>query len=134
MIVVDTNIIGYLYLTSERSEQAERALMKDPEWVVPPLWHSEFCNVLVTYLHENLIVLEDALHIIWEAEALMQDREYEIASAQVLKLAALSGCSAYDCEFVALADDLDVSLLTTDKKILTQFPNIAVALNHFAPV
>ena len=31
MIVVDTNIIGYLYLTSERSVQAEQALVKDTE-------------------------------------------------------------------------------------------------------
>ena len=30
MIVVDTNIIGYLYLTGDRSAQAEKALLKDP--------------------------------------------------------------------------------------------------------
>lgn len=131
MIVVDTNIIGYLYLLSERSEQAERALVKDPEWAAPLLWRSELCNVLATYLHENLIVLEDALYVIREAEALMQDREHETASAQVLRLAASSRCSAYDCEFVALAGDLNVPLVTVDKKILAQFPNIAVALHDF---
>ena len=131
MIVVDTNVIGYLYLTSERSEQAERALIKDSEWVAPLLWRSELRNVLATYLHENLIALEDALHVIQEAETMMQDGEYEIASARVLRLALSSGCSACDCEFVALADDLNVPFITMDKKILAQFPNIAVALYDF---
>ena len=30
MIVVDTNILAYLYLSSDRSEQADKALQKDP--------------------------------------------------------------------------------------------------------
>jgi predicted nucleic acid-binding protein len=30
MIVVDTNIIGYLYLSSDRSTQAEQAFIRDP--------------------------------------------------------------------------------------------------------
>ena len=30
MIVVDTNLIGYLYLTSDRSSRAEQAFRKDP--------------------------------------------------------------------------------------------------------
>ncbi len=41
MIVVDTHIIGYLYLSSERTEQAEQALLKDAAWVAPLLWRSE---------------------------------------------------------------------------------------------
>ena len=134
MIDVDTNVIGYLYLTSERSEQAERALIKDPEWAAPLLWRSEFRNVLATYIHENLIVFEYALHIIQEAEGLMRGGEYEIASAQVLRLAASSKCTAYDCEFVALADDLNVPLVTVDKEILARFPHRAIALHDFASV
>jgi hypothetical protein len=30
MIVVDTNVIGYLYLTGDHSLLAEQALLKDP--------------------------------------------------------------------------------------------------------
>ena len=131
MIVVDTNVIGYLYLASERSEQAEQALMKDSAWAAPLLWRSEFRNVLASYLRENLIALEDALSILEEAEALMRGGEYEVVSAQVLRLAALSGCSAYDCEFVALAYDLGMPLVTVDKQLLVQFPNITVALHDF---
>jgi predicted nucleic acid-binding protein len=66
-----------------------------------------------------------------EAMHLMQDREYEIASHQVLSLVITSTCSAYDCEFIALAKDLDVPLITVDRQILSQFPEIAVSLEKF---
>ena len=131
MIVVDTNVIGYLYLTSERSAQAEQALLKDPLWSAPLLWRSEFRNVLAFYIRKKLIKLEEAQQIMGEATRLMQDREFEVASHQVLSLAATSSCSAYDCEFVALAKDLDIPLITADKQILDQFPDISLSLEKF---
>lgn len=131
MIVVDTNVIGYLFLSSKRTAQAEQALRKDYHWVAPPLWRSELCNVLSTYTNRSLIDLKDALLIISEAEQLMEDAEYEVASEQVIRLATQSGCSAYDCEFVALAMDLNAPLVTVDKKILARFPDVAISLDEF---
>jgi len=131
MIVVDTNIIGYLYLSSERSEQAERALLIDPEWVAPVLWRSEFRNVLALYIRKGILALEDAIQIMEEAASLMQGGEYEVTSYQVLQLVKESSCSAYDCEFIALARDLNVPLLTVDKQILKQFPDDAISLDEY---
>ena len=131
MIVVDTNIIGYLFLSSKRTALSEQALLKDYHWVAPPLWRSELCNVLATCTNRSLIDLEDALLIISEAEQLMEDAEYEVASEQVIRLATQSGCSAYDCEFVALAMDLNSPLVTVDKKILARFPDVAISLDEF---
>jgi predicted nucleic acid-binding protein len=131
MIVVDTNIIGYLYLSSEHSAEAEQALLKDPHWAAPLLWRSELRSVLMLYLRKKLLGLEDALQIMDEATHLMQDGEYEVASLQVLRLAAESTCSAYNCEFIALSKTLDVPLVTVDKQILAQFPDQAVSLETF---
>ena len=131
MIVVDTNIIGYLYVSSERSIQAEGALLKDARWVAPVLWRSEFRNVLALYIRKNILSLDDAIRIMEEATALMQGNEYEVASLQVMQLVSESTCSAYDCEFVALAKDLDIHLVTVDKKILEQFPKYAISLDEF---
>ncbi len=50
--------------------------------------------------------MEAAQKIMDEALRLMAGREYEVASSDVLSLAAASSCSAYDCEFVAFAQDL----------------------------
>ncbi len=131
MIVVDTNIIGYLYLSSERSGQAEKALLKDAEWAAPVLWRSELQNVLTQYLRRNLLTFEDAVRIMDETTGLMSGREYEIASLDVLRLVSKSRCSAYDCEFVALARSLNVPLVTVDKQILSEFPMDAISLDEF---
>ena len=126
MIVVDSNIIGYLYLQSERSVQAEQILQWDSQWAAPLLWRSEFRNVLAFYIRRRLLSLEAAQEIMEEALGLMTDQEYEVVSSRVLRLSAGSQCSAYDCEFVALAQELGVPLITVDKQILEQFADIAM--------
>jgi predicted nucleic acid-binding protein len=131
MIVVDTNIIGYLYLSSERSEQVEKALLKDAEWVAPMLWRSELRNVLAQCIRKELLSFEDAVRVMDEATRLMEGMEYEVASMDVLQLVKESTCSAYDCEFVALARDLGVSLVTVDQRILREFPRDAISLDEF---
>jgi predicted nucleic acid-binding protein len=131
VIVVDTNIIAYLYLSSERSTQAGQALLRDPDWAAPLLWRSEFRNVLALYIRKKILSLEDALQIMNEALDLMSEREYEVTSFRVLDLAALSTCSAYDCEFVGLAQDLNLPFVTVDSQVLEQFPRVAIALDDF---
>lgn len=63
MIVVDTNVIGHLFLSSEQSLLAEYALQKDSEWAAPILWRSELRNVLTLYVRKNIITLEQAQRI-----------------------------------------------------------------------
>ena len=67
MIVVDTNIIGYLYLTSDHSSLAEQALLKDPLWAAPLLWRSELRNVLALYIRKDLLSLAEAQQVMEEA-------------------------------------------------------------------
>lgn len=131
MIVVDTNLLVYFYLRSDHSEMADKAFLKDPEWVAPLLWRSEFLNVLTTCLRKNIVNLELAIEIVGEAELLMESDEYSVGSLDILRLAAQSRCSAYDCEFVALARELNIPLVTTDKHILSDFPETAVRLDEF---
>ena len=128
MIVVDTNIIAALYLPSDLTAHAEALLQKEPQWVAPVLWRSEFRNVLAMYLRKKMLAFDEAYRIQSEAESLLNQNEYEMASFEVLQLAQTSGCSAYDCEFVALAKRLNAPLFTQDKQILTAFPDIAATL------
>lgn len=129
MIVVDTNVIAYLYIPTVFTQNAEELLVRDSEWVAPVLWRSELRNVLALYLRKELLDFDEAFAIQTEAEALLSDREYEVNSFDVLHLASGSSCSAYDCEFVSLAKHLSAPLVTTDKKILAAFPSIAISLS-----
>ncbi|MBW2340164.1 MAG: type II toxin-antitoxin system VapC family toxin [Deltaproteobacteria bacterium] len=131
MIVVDTNIIGYLFLSSEQSLLAEHALKRDSEWAAPILWRSELRNVLALYMHKDLIKLEHAQLVMDGALELLRGREYEVSSYEVLRLASESKCSAYDCEFIAAANDLKAPLITVDKGLLKEFPAVAVSLTTF---
>lgn len=128
MIVVDSNILAYLYLPGEFTAAAEALLLREPEWAAPPLWRSEFRNILTGYVRRGMLTLEQACNLQAEAEALLDGFEFEVNSREVLQLTQNSDCSAYDCEFVALAKQLDTQLLTMDKKVLKAFPQRAVAL------
>jgi predicted nucleic acid-binding protein len=131
MIVVDTNIIGYLYLTSEYSSLVEQVLLKDPHWIAPLLWRSELRNVLALYIRKKILSLPESHQVMEEALHLMQDQEFEVTSHQILDLVAASTCTTYDCEFIALAKDFDIPLITNDRQILNQFPDIAISPKAF---
>ena len=122
MIVTDTNVVAYLMLPSQHTALSERLLGVDPDWNVPVLWRSRCATVWFPW---------DALNLQMEAEALLRDREYEVDTRDVLALVHRSSCSAYDCEFVALARHLDVPLVTMDRKVIDAFPETAVSPDRF---
>lgn len=104
---------------------------KDADWVSPLLWKSEFRNVVAMYLRKDIIELPVALQAVEEAEELMKDTEFEVKSTQILSLVSESTCSSYDCEFVALAADLNLPLVTFDQKILNEFSFVAIHPKEF---
>ena len=128
MIVVDSNVLAYLYLPGERTADAEALLAQDLEWAAPVLWRSEFRNILAGYMRRKILNFEQACRLQNEAEDLLSGSEFEVDSRAVLELIGDSNCSAYDCEFVALAIRLDTKLVTADKKMLRAFPNRTMAL------
>jgi len=129
MIVVDSNVLAYLYLPGEYTSAAEALLEQDSDWAAPILWRSEFRNILAGYMRRKAITFEQAVSLQREAESLLEGAEFELESLAVLELVRDSDCSAYDCEFIALAMKLDTKLVTMDKKLLRAFPKRAIALS-----
>ncbi|MYN06964.1 type II toxin-antitoxin system VapC family toxin ['Massilia aquatica' Lu et al. 2020] len=129
MIVVDSNVLAYLYLPSEYTAAAEALLEQDADWAAPILWRSEFRNILAGYMRRKAISFDQANRLQREAESLLQGAEFDVDSSAVLELVRDSDCSAYDCEFIALAIKLGTKLVTMDKKLLRAFPAHAMPLS-----
>lgn len=131
MIVVDTNILVYLVDEGPRTREAERVFQRDPHWIVPILWQHEFRNVLATRIRVTGLDLAIGLDIYRQASRLLEDREFSTAGDRVLELASVSGISAYDCEFVALAMERRIPLVSQDRKMRKAFPDVVRSMEQF---
>ena len=131
MIVVDTNVICYRWMSSANSAAAEIALAKDPHWIAPLLWRSEFRNIVALAMRRRALAIHSAQEIMRKAEASFEGSEFAVSSDAVLQLVARSNCTAYDCEFVALAHAEGIQLVTADRQILDEFPEAAISLHKF---
>ena len=132
MIVVDVNTLAYLWIPGEFTVLAEQALARDPHWVSSILWRSEFRNILAGYLRRGALDPEAADRCLDGAESQLAGHEYVIPSPLVMQKVTASRCSAYDCEYVALAEDLKTLLVTVDKQLLNEFPRLTMSLRAFA--
>jgi predicted nucleic acid-binding protein len=128
VIVVDTNVLAYLLIPGKYTPAAERLLLAEPDWAAPRLWRSELRNVLATYVQAKLLDVADAVALHRRAADLIGADEYDVATPDVLRLADASGCSAYDCELVSLAEHLGVKLSTADVRLARAFPERAALL------
>jgi len=131
MIVADATLIIHFSMPGSKTEHAEAVRRKDPVWAAPPLWEYEVLNVIWTYVHFRDLSLAQALEHWDVAQDLIGERTYRMAPAEVLRLAARSGHSAYDCQYVAIAQQLETWLVTSDADVLTAFPEIAVSPDDF---
>jgi predicted nucleic acid-binding protein len=130
MIVADTNLIVYLFITGDQTALAQKVLAKDAQWIAPPLWQSEFRNVLAAYIRRGM-TLSGSKHLMEDALQMLEKRQILPSYERVLDLIAESDCTAYDCEFVALARELNIQLVTADKQLLDLFPDCAISLEEF---
>jgi predicted nucleic acid-binding protein len=132
VIVVDTNVIAYFWIPGKKTEQAEALMLRDPQWIAPVLWRSELQNILAGCLRRGDLSLPQIQDILDSSEAFFVGKEFFVASQIVMKLASESECTAYDCEFVGLAVQKRIQLVTNDKAILKNFPHVAVRFDDYS--
>lgn len=129
MIVADTNLIAGATLEHPRSAAAIDVRGVDVEWVSPPIWESEYRNVLATFVRLAKMTSGEAFDAWARAEPLVV--AVAVDPVHVLTLAFERGLSGYDAEFVALAMDLGVPLVTDDKRLRGACPEVAISPEEF---
>jgi predicted nucleic acid-binding protein len=131
LIVADTNLVAYLLIEGEHTDAARAVWEADPHWMLPTLWRSEFLNVLATAVRARVVTAEEA-HDAWRvALAVFAENETEPSGEDVLNAALTRNLSAYDAQFVVAAVDLNVPLVTSDRRLLKACPDLAVTPQQF---
>lgn len=131
MIVADTNLISYLLIDGEKTDLARKVWTIDPDWAMPPLWRSEFLSVLVVAVRAGALKEEQAQILLRSSQVFMSAVELEPDGERVFKLAVERNISAYDAQFVAVAEELEAPLVTADKRIIANCPDLSVSLETF---
>ncbi len=132
MIVVDTNILAYRWLPSPRTAEIEALIRHDPQWAAPLLWRSEFRNVLAGCIRTGKLSPADAERATHHAAGCLLGGEHALSDHAVLELVARTKCTAYNCEYAALAISLGTVLVTEDKALLAALPKVCHPLANAA--
>jgi predicted nucleic acid-binding protein len=132
VIVVDTNVIHYFWVSGQNTELAHGVRRRDPHWHAPFLWRSEMRNILAAYLRRGLLTRAQVDGILRASQHALADSSHHVSDASVLDVVESSTLTAYDAEFVALAQGLSVPLVTADKAVLKAFPERALTMQAFA--
>jgi len=131
VIVADANIIAYWLIEGEFTESARRLRSVESVWAVPTLCRHELLNVLVSYVQHGGMGVDDAQLLWGSAEAFLGSNEYEVNLSAVIPIATEYDISAYDAQYVALAHELGVPLVTEDKRLRRQTPNFVFSIKEY---
>ncbi len=132
MIVVDTNVVAYLVIEGAHTPSARNVYQKDSAWVLPPLWRSEFLNVLAVSVRAGVLLPREARRAWRVAVELLAPPEYEPNPLLALRLAMNKGISAYDAQFVVLAQTLRTVLVSGDRQLVRRCPEHTILMTDYA--
>ena len=125
MIVADCTLIARFIIGAEDPSRVDSLRLREPTWAAPVLWEAEFASVLCKYERiGRLSAAGVALHA-RRALEMFEHTTYFVSMERALESARRTGCSSYDSYYVALAEDLGVTLYTHDKEVLKKCRGLA---------
>ncbi len=131
MIVVDVNVVAYYFIAGDKTAMARELMRMDPDWRLPALWRHEYLNVLATYARQGGATVAESRELWRLASDLLLAREQQVEPEATLALAVDHKLSAYDAQYVVLAQRLHTVLVTEDRRLVKAFPSIARTMEAF---
>ena len=131
MIVADSSLLAHLLIPSLDSALAEAVYREDPEWSAPVLWRSELRSVLLKHIRHSGLKIDLAKAVFEKALLVVRDRETFPPTPDVLEAAVFFKVSAYDAEYLVVARQLGIPLLTFDQKLQQASNGLAIAPHAF---
>lgn len=131
MIVVDANILIYSLIEGDYSPLIHKLRERDMDWRTTGLCLHEVVNVLATYQSRDILKLAQCKKLLEHAERFMKVAQCEVKMDTALAVAAKYAITGYDAQYVALAQSLNVPLITEDRKLRNAVPGIAFSMQEF---
>lgn len=131
MIVVDANILIYSLIEGDYSPLVHKLRERDMDWRTTGLCLHEILNVLATYQRRDILTLAQCKKLLEHAEHFMKVAQCEMKMDAALAVAAKYTITGYDAQYVALAQSLNVPLITEDQKLREAVPGIAFSMQDF---
>lgn len=131
MIVVDANILIYSLIEGDYSPLVHKLRERDMDWRTTGLCLHEILNVLATYQRRDILTLAQCKKLLEHAERFMTVAQCEMKMNAALAVAAKYTITGYDAQYVALAQSLNVPLITEDRKLREAVPGIAFSMQEF---
>lgn len=132
MIVADTNLLVYLLIDGPLTPVAVRARAKDRIWAVPSLLLHEFLHVLSRQVARGNVHRDEAIRAYKRELSMVDVSDLQADPLAILNMVEQTKCSSYDLEYVWLAQELSVPLITADKEILQAYPGVATSIEAYA--
>jgi predicted nucleic acid-binding protein len=131
MIVVDANILVYSLIKCDYTSLVQKLRERDMDWRTTGLCLHEILNVLATYQRRDVLKLAQCKKLLEHAERFMKVAQCEVKMDVALAVAAKYAITGYDAQYIALAQSLNVSLITEDRKLRDAVPGIAFCMQEF---
>jgi predicted nucleic acid-binding protein len=136
LFVVDASVAVKWILPEEHSDAARELLAGEHELIAPPLISTEIAHVLLKSVRRKELTRARAANALAQIERWLQTLEFEGAWGRLFSLAERCQISAYDANYVALALELDVRLITADQRLVRALgvvlPRVAVWIADLA--
>ncbi len=131
MIVADTCLIFHLFNESTLTSSAQEILAKDPNWIFPPLWRTEYANVLSKMARKEHRTPEEIIHHFECIVDELKNHEIIVDTKKALEISMQCKISVYDAHFITLAINFSTVVVTEDKEILKKCPSLTISFADF---
>ena len=127
MVVIDTNILAYLLISGDRTQEAQTLFVRDSDWKSEAFLLVEFSNMLATYERQGRLSRARSEEVFLEAEARMHGL-VNLPHVTALRTAHRFAVSAYDARFLATAETFNAKLVTEDVRLRTAAPALTQSM------
>lgn len=106
-------------------------MRRDTDWLTSSLWRFEFASALATMPRAKLLNETQAFNAMPSATIEMPLRQMDAPREQALLTVLCDGISAYDAQYIALAEMLNLRCITAGRPLMRKTPARSILPSDF---